>query len=240
MMAAQIGRNMITDKDISELEERIGYHFNDRSLIATALTHSSFANEQKMNKRADYERLEFLGDSVLEMVSSTFLYKNYPDKKEGEMTKMRASMVCEQALAFCAKDIELAKYIMLGKGEEMTGGRHRDSIVSDVMEAVIGAIYLDGGIEKATNHINKFILNDLEDKQIFVDAKSKLQELVQRNASSTLEYEICGEIGPEHDKIFKSRVLIDGQILGEGEGHTKKAAQQQAAYKAVLKLSNKL
>lgn len=230
---------MYSENDITELEDRIGYHFKDRALIRMALTHSSFANEQKINKQPDYERLEFLGDSVLEMVSSTYLYNNYPDKKEGQMTKMRASMVCEQALAFCARDFELEKYILLGKGEESTGGRHRDSIISDVMEAVIGAIYIDGGIEYAKKHIDKFILNDLENKQIFVDAKSVLQELVQKDSTKTLSYEICGESGPEHDKIFKSRVLINGEILGEGEGHTKKAAEQQAAYQAVLKLRDK-
>ncbi|SHH47680.1 ribonuclease-3 [Butyrivibrio fibrisolvens DSM 3071] len=230
---------MYIENDITELEDRIGYHFKDRALIRMALTHSSFANEQKINKQPDYERLEFLGDSVLEMVSSTYLYNNYPDKKEGQMTKMRASMVCEQALAFCARDFELEKYILLGKGEESTGGRHRDSIISDVMEAVIGAIYIDGGIEAAKKHIDKFILNDLENKQIFIDAKSVLQELVQKDSSKTLSYEICGESGPEHDKIFKSRVLVNGEILGEGEGHTKKAAEQQAAYQAVLKLRDK-
>lgn len=230
---------MYSENDITELEDRIGYHFKDRALIRMALTHSSYANEQKINKQPDYERLEFLGDSVLEMVSSTYLYNNYPDKKEGQMTKMRASMVCEQALAFCARDFELEKYILLGKGEESTGGRHRDSIISDVMEAVIGAIYIDGGIEYAKKHIDKFILNDLENKQIFVDAKSVLQELVQKDSTKTLSYEICGESGPEHDKIFKSRVLINGEILGEGEGHTKKAAEQQAAYQAVLKLRDK-
>ncbi len=230
---------MYSENDITELEDRIGYHFKDRALIRMALTHSSYANEQKINKQPDYERLEFLGDSVLEMVSSTYLYNNYPDKKEGQMTKMRASMVCEQALAFCARDFELEKYILLGKGEESTGGRHRDSIISDVMEAVIGAIYIDGGIDYAKKHIDKFILNDLENKQIFVDAKSVLQELVQKDSTKTLSYEICGERGPEHDKIFKSRVLINGEILGEGEGHTKKAAEQQAAYQAVLKIKDK-
>ncbi|MCR4636281.1 MULTISPECIES: ribonuclease III [Butyrivibrio] len=230
---------MYSENDITELEDRIGYHFKDRALIRMALTHSSYANEQKINKQPDYERLEFLGDSVLEMVSSTYLYNNYPDKKEGQMTKMRASMVCEQALAFCARDFELEKYILLGKGEESTGGRHRDSIISDVMEAVIGAIYIDGGIDYAKKHIDKFILNDLENKQIFVDAKSVLQELVQKDSTKTLSYEICGESGPEHDKIFKSRVLINGEILGEGEGHTKKAAEQQAAYQAVLKIKDK-
>ena len=230
---------MYSENDITELEDRIGYHFKDRALIRMALTHSSYANEQKINKQPDYERLEFLGDSVLEMVSSTYLYNNYPDKKEGQMTKMRASMVCEQALAFCARDFELEKYILLGKGEESTGGRHRDSIISDVMEAVIGAIYIDGGIDYAKKHIDKFILNDLENKQIFVDAKSVLQELVQKDSTKTLSYEICWESGPEHDKIFKSRVLINGEILGEGEGHTKKAAEQQAAYQAVLKIKDK-
>ncbi|MBQ1457779.1 MAG: ribonuclease III [Butyrivibrio sp.] len=230
---------MYSENDITELEDRIGYHFKDRALIRMALTHSSYANEQKINKQPDYERLEFLGDSVLEMVSSTYLYNNYPDKKEGQMTKMRASMVCEQALAFCARDFELEKYILLGKGEESTGGRHRDSIISDVMEAVIGAIYIDGGIDYAKKHIDKFILNDLENKQIFVDAKSVLQELVQKDSTKTLSYEICGESGPEHDKIFKSRVLINGEILGEGEAHTKKAAEQQAAYQAVLKIKDK-
>ena len=230
---------MYIENDITELEDRIGYHFKDRALIRMALTHSSFANEQKINKQPDYERLEFLGDSVLEMVSSTYLYNNYPDKKEGQMTKMRASMVCEQALAFCARDFELEKYILLGKGEESTGGRHRDSIISDVMEAVIGAIYIDGGIEAAKKHIDKFILNDLENKQIFIDAKSVLQELVQKDSYKTLSYELCGESGPEHDKRFKSRVLVNGEILGEGEGHTKKAAEQQAAYQAVLKLRDK-
>jgi ribonuclease-3 len=227
---------MDIEKDISELEEKIGYHFKDRTLIRTALTHSSFTNEIKTGKKADYERLEFLGDSVLEMVSSTFLYNSYPEKNEGELTKLRASMVCEQALAFCAGDIGLARYIRLGKGEEATGGRHRDSIIADVMEAVIGAIYLDGGIDPARDHINRFILSDLENKQIFVDAKSVLQELVQSKAGATMEYEICGERGPEHDKIFISRVLVSGKILGEGEGHTKKAAEQQAAYQAVKKL----
>jgi ribonuclease-3 len=214
------------------LSEALGYKFKDESLLCEALRHPSKGKDNN-------QRLEFLGDSVLEMVSSTYLYNNYPDKKEGQMTKMRASMVCEQALAFCARDFELEKYILLGKGEESTGGRHRDSIISDVMEAVIGAIYIDGGIDYAKKHIDKFILNDLENKQIFVDAKSVLQELVQKDSTKTLSYEICGESGPEHDKIFKSRVLINGEILGEGEGHTKKAAEQQAAYQAVLKIKDK-
>ncbi|WP_026507338.1 ribonuclease III [Butyrivibrio sp. MC2013] len=227
------------EESIDLLEEKIGYHFKDRKLIRTALTHSSFSNEMKTLKQEDYERLEFLGDSVLEMVSSSFLYHNHPDKKEGELTRMRASMVCEQALAFCARQFDLASHIRLGKGEEMTGGRHRDSIISDVMEAVIGAIYLDGGIEAASRHIDRFILTDLEDRQIFVDAKSILQEMVQGKPGCSLEYKITGENGPEHDKVFNTQVWIDGKILGEGEGHSKKAAEQAAAYMAIKELRNK-
>ena len=229
---------MITEEKMHELENKIGYKFNDIKLLRQALTHSSFANEQKINKMPDYERLEFLGDSVLEMVSSTFLFKTYPNKKEGEMTKMRASMVCEAALAYCAADIGLAEYIILGKGEEATGGRHRESIISDVMEAVIGAIYLDGGIEYAKNHIDKFILSDLENKQIFYDSKSVLQEMVQSSQVGTVRYELCGESGPEHDKIFKTAVYVGDKKMGEGAGRTKKAAEQKAAYEAILAMKN--
>lgn len=228
---------MITQKDISRLEERIGYHFKDNTLIIEALTHSSFSNEQKINHLPDYERLEFLGDSVLEMVSSAFLFRTYPDRNEGQMTKQRASMVCEAALAFCAQDIHLEEFILLGKGEEATGGRHRDSIISDVMEAVIGAIYLDSGVTEAEKYINRFILSDLEDKQIFYDSKSILQEMVQSKGGS-LSYEICGESGPEHDKIFRTVVMIDDKKMGEGAGRTKKAAEQKAAYEAILALKS--
>ena len=172
------------------------------------------------------------------MVSSAFLFRTYPDRNEGQMTKQRASMVCEAALAFCAQDIHLEEFILLGKGEEATGGRHRDSIISDVMEAVIGAIYLDSGVTEAEKYINRFILSDLEDKQIFYDSKSILQEMVQSKGGS-LSYEICGESGPEHDKIFEVRVFVGDKNLGEGAGKTKKAAEQQAAYQAVLALKNK-
>ena len=152
--------------DYQELEEKIGYRFQNIELLKQALTHSSFQNEQRINRMGDYERLEFLGDAVLELVSSEFLFSAYPKLPEGELTKMRASMVCEPALAFCARDLELGKYLRLGRGEEMTGGRERDSIISDVCEAIIGAIYLDGGMENARKHINRFILSDLEDKQL--------------------------------------------------------------------------
>ncbi|WP_022760222.1 MULTISPECIES: ribonuclease III [unclassified Butyrivibrio] len=227
---------MIGENELNELQESIGYHFKDSNLLLQALTHSSYANEQKINKRGDYERLEFLGDAVLELVSSHYLYKKYPDKKEGEMTKMRASMVCEPALAYCASSIHLEKYLILGKGEEATGGRYRESIISDVMEAIIGAIYLDSGIKAAKAHIEKFILDNPEEKQIFYDSKSVLQEMVQRDNGLELRYEICGEKGPEHDKIFESAVYVGDKKLGEGSGRTKKAAEQKAAYQAILEL----
>ncbi|WP_408070902.1 ribonuclease III [Butyrivibrio sp. JL13D10] len=227
---------MIGDKELDELQNSIGYHFKNSNLLLQALTHSSYANEQKINKRGDYERLEFLGDAVLELISSDYLYNKYPDKKEGEMTKMRASMVCEPALAYCAAEIHLEQYLILGKGEEATGGRHRESIISDVMEAIIGAIYLDSGIDAARAHIEKFILNNPEEKQIFYDSKSVLQEMVQKDSALELRYEICGEKGPEHDKIFEAAVFVGDKKLGEGSGRTKKSAEQKAAYQAILEL----
>ena len=221
------------------LEERIGYRFRDKALIKQALTHSSFTNEQKIYRAKNYERLEFLGDAVLELVSSEFLFKEQPEVPEGELTKQRASMVCEPSLAFCARDLELGEFILLGKGEESTGGRNRDSITSDVMEAVIGAIYLDGGMEPARTFIYRFILSDLEDKQLFYDSKSNLQELIQGKLKKEFDYELLEESGPEHSKIFRVAVHMEGEVLGEGQGRTKKAAEQQAAYKALLKLRDR-
>lgn len=221
---------------LTELEERIGYQFQDKALLKQAITHSSFTNEQRINKLKHYERLEFLGDAVLELVSSDFLFHAYPDLPEGQLTKMRASMVCEPALAFCAKDLELGKFMLLGKGEEATGGRNRDSLTSDVMEAVIGAIFLDGGMEKAKEYINKFILSDLENKQLFFDSKTNLQELLQGTLKKEFHYELVEESGPEHDKMFTVEVMVDGKVLGRGQGRTKKAAEQQAAYEALLDL----
>jgi len=224
---------------MKELEQRIGYQFHDISLLKQALTHSSFTNEQKINKTGDYERLEFLGDAVLELTSSEFLFHEHQDVPEGELTKMRASMVCEPALAFCARDLELGKFIRLGKGEENTGGRERDSIISDVMEAVTGAIYLDGGMEPARQFINSFILSDLEDKRLFYDSKSNLQELIQGKLKKEFWYELLEESGPEHNKVFKVSVHMEDEVLGEGIGKTKKAAEQQAAYRALLLLRDR-
>ena len=225
---------MLEGYTLKILEERIGYCFNNSSLLKQALTHSSFTNERKINKTGNYERLEFLGDAVLELVSSEFLFREHPTMPEGELTKTRASMVCESSLAFCARDLELGQFMMLGKGEETTGGRDRESIVSDGMEAVIGAIYLDGGMEAAKEFINRFILSDLEDKQLFYDSKSNLQELMQGVLKKEFYYELLEESGPEHDKTFRVAVTMEGKCLGAGTGRTKKAAEQQAAYEALL------
>ena len=218
------------------LEERIGYRFQNIALLKQAITHSSYTNEQKINKLADYERLEFLGDAVLELVSSEFLFREHDKFQEGELTKMRASMVCEPSLAFCAKDLELGEFLLLGKGEENTGGRKRDSITSDAMEAVIGAIYLDGGMDRAKEFIYRFVLSDLEDKQLFYDSKTNLQELIQGKLKKEFHYVLLEESGPEHDKTFCVEVVMEDAIIGAGKGRTKKAAEQHAAYEALLLL----
>lgn len=225
---------MLKESDYQELEKKIGYTFQNRALLKQAVTHSSFANEQKINRQKHYERLEFLGDAVLELVSSDFLFQTHPEMPEGQLTKLRASMVCEPALAYCAKDLTLDSYIQLGKGEEATGGRFRDSIVSDVMEAVIGAIYLDGGMEPARTYIHRFILSDLENKQLFLDSKTNLQEYMQQNLKKEFHYRLVEESGPEHDKVFLVEVVMEEKVLGRGKGRTKKAAEQQAAYEALL------
>ena len=223
----------MTEPRLEVLEERIGYRFQNRYLLDCALTHTSFANEQKIHTLQDYERIEFLGDAVLEMVSSDFLYRAYPDKKEGELTKLRASLVCEPALAYCARDLSLGNYIRLGKGEEASGGREKDSIISDVMEALIGAMYLDSGtVEAPRRFIMSFILSDLEDKQLFYDSKSILQERAQQKGHD-VRYEILSESGPGHRKHFRVAAVVDGQQRGTGEGRSKKAAEQQAAYAAL-------
>ena len=214
----------------------IGYQFQTPGLLSQALTRSSYANEKHMKKGSDNERLEFLGDAVLEIVSSEFLYLNYPKLPEGDLTKMRASLVCEPTLAFCTRQLNLGDYLLLGKGEDMTGGRKRKSILSDALEAVIGAIYLDGGFASAKEFILKFILTDIEHKQLFYDSKTILQEVVQASYKEELCYRLVGEEGPDHDKHFMVEAWIGEMLIGKGEGHTKKAAEQEAAYQALLKL----
>ena len=223
-------------KSMDELQERIGYRFKNKNLLRQALTHSSYANEKHMSKLSDNERLEFLGDAVLEIVSSEFLFQNYPKMPEGDLTKLRASIVCEPTLALCTKEMDLGKYLFLGKGEDMTGGRKRKSILSDALEALIGSIYLDGGFASAKEFILRFILTDIEHKQLFYDSKTILQEVVQASYKEELNYRLVGEDGPDHDKHFVVEARIGETFIGRGEGHTKKAAEQEAAYQALLKL----
>lgn len=226
----------MNSETIEALEGKIGYTFRDRSLLVLALTHTSFANEAHSGHLGSNERLEFLGDAVLELVSSDFFYREKPKLSEGELTKLRASFVCEPALAYCAEQIPLPPYLLLGRGEEMTGGRLRPSIVSDAMEAVIGAIYLDGGLTPARAYIDRFVLNDIEGKRYFYDAKTILQEEIQKDKDAVLSYELRGEEGPEHLKRFTVAALRDGVPLAEGEGSSKKEAEQRAAYAALLAL----
>ena len=223
------------NKNLSELMDKINYQFKDINLLKNALTHSSYANEKTIKKYKDNERLEFLGDAVLELTSSDYIYKNYSNMNEGQMTRLRASIVCEPTLAICARAIGIDNFIMLGKGEELTGGRKRDSIVSDACEAVIGAIYLDGGFANAKEFVKSFILNDLESKQLFYDSKTILQEVVQA-AHKEVVYEIIGESGPEHDKDFIASAKVDGMFHVTAKGHTKKLAEQHAAYEALVEL----
>lgn len=227
---------MNVDANIAEIEKRIFYVFKNKELIKCALTHSSFTNELKINKWENYQRLEFLGDAVLELVSSEFLYEGNSVMSEGKMSKVRASMVCEPALAFCAKKIRLGELILLGKGEEAGGGRERNSILSDVFEAIIGAIYQDGGLEEAQKFIHRFVLDDVEENQLFVDSKSILQERIQAEGGKTLRYELVSETGPEHDKTFEVAVYINEERMATAKGHNKKDAEQQAAYLVLKKM----
>ena len=223
---------------LKELQQKIDYQFKDENLLFTALTHSSYANEHKLHKIHHNERLEFLGDAVLELTTSEYLYEKFPEMPEGDATKTRASIVCEQSLAFCAKSIPLGDYILLGKGEELSGGRLRASITSDAFEALIGAIHLDGGFTSAKEFICKFILNDLEHKKLFFDSKTILQERVQAHHDKVLHYELVGEEGPDHQKLFVVEARLGEKVIGRGKGRTKKAAEQEAAYHALTGREN--
>ena len=226
----------IVSSNSKELEKRIGYIFKDKNLLNLALTHSSYANDMKIGKHHNNERLEFLGDAVLELISSETLFEEYPHKSEGELTRLRASIVCEPTLAMCARDIELGSFLMLGRGEDRTGGRSRDSVTSDAFEALIGAIYLDGGFASAKEFVKKFVLKDIENKHLFYDSKTILQELVQKYFKERVDYVLTGEKGPDHNKTFTVDAVFDGRVIGRGEGRTKKRAEQEAAYEAILSL----
>lgn len=222
--------------ELNELENRLGYRFQKIEYLQHAVTHSSYANEHRMNREKNNERLEFLGDAVLEMISSENLYLTHPQMPEGELTKLRASLVCEQSLAQCAKELELGEFLLLGKGEEATGGRERNSILSDAVEAVIGAIYLDGGFTNAKEFIERTVLSEAENRTLFCDSKTILQELIQSDHKGVLSYRLLSEEGPEHMKRFTIGAYLDDRMLAQGEGKTKKAAEQVAAYQSILKL----
>lgn len=220
-----------------ELEQKIGYSFRKSAMLMQAMSHSSYVNEHKALSLPDNERLEFLGDAVLEVISSDFLYHHYPELPEGKLTKLRASIVCEPTLALCAKAFDLEDYLLLGKGEELTGGRTRNSIISDALEALIGAIYLDGGFANAKEFVERFILTDIEHKKLFYDSKTILQEIVQRDyKEDEIKYVVTGEEGPDHAKRFIVEVRIGQRAAGTGKGSTKKAAEQEAAYHAIIGL----
>ncbi len=219
---------------IAEFESVIGYEFKDKELLKIALTHSSYANENKMP--VNNERLEFLGDSVLGFVTAEYLFSQFKGRPEGELTKLRAAVVCEKSLFRFAEKISLGQYIFMGKGEEHSGGRNRPSIVSDAFEAVIAAMYIDGGIDAVRPYILGFIKDAVKREASFKDNKSLLQEEIQKNKGNTLVYEEIGESGPDHEKVFSFVVKLNGKVIGQGEGKSKKEAEQAAAGDALLKL----
>ena len=220
--------------DYKELHRLIGYEFKNKDLLTTALTHSSFANEAKGGIKYN-ERLEFLGDSVLGIVVSDYIYLHCPDLPEGKLTKLRASLVCEKSLYVYAKQIELGKHIRLSKGEKRSGGDDRPSILSDAFEALIAAIYLDGGIEPAEKFILRFVIPDIKSSKPkkFKDYKTALQEIVQKNPEEKLTYVLVKETGPDHDKHFVVEVHLNSNVIGKGGGRSKKEAEQQAAREAL-------
>ncbi|NLJ90480.1 MAG: ribonuclease III [Clostridiales bacterium] len=224
------------NKDWKKFEGIIKYEFNNKSLLRQALTHSSYSNERQMHKLYNNERLEFLGDAVLELITSEYLYKSHPNVPEGNLTKLRATYVRESSLAYCARQMDLGNYLFLGKGEDATGGRERDSILSDALEAIIGGIFLDGGFTNAKEFVTKEVLNRIEQAELFFDSKTILQELVQSKYTDAIVYELINEEGPDHNKEFTVAVTLNNEKLGEGKGRTKKAAEQQAAHQAIKKI----
>ena len=220
---------------MNELQDKIGYHFNDVSLLKEALTHSSFANEHRAQHIKYNERLEFLGDAVLSIVVSDYIFKNCPELPEGELTKLRASLVCEKSLYEFAKRIDLGNYLLLSKGEKNNGGADRPSILSDAFEALIAAIYIDGGMKSASKHILNFVVPEIKNtkKKRINDYKTTLQEIIQKNPGEQLEYILVDESGPDHNKHFVVEVHLNSNVIGKGGGRSKKEAEQQAAREAL-------
>lgn len=231
-------RKNICDSEVrSEFQEKIGYQYNDEQKLIQALTHRSYINELKVNNgRQHNERMEFLGDAVLELVVSDYLYQKHDEKSEGKLSKMRASLVCEPSLAACARSLGIGECLCLGKGEYLTGGKDRDSILSDALEAIIGSIYLDSGVEAASRFIHTEILQRLQDEGRFVDSKSRLQEYVQNSGSGDLRYEVIQVEGPDHRKKYTVQAVWEERKLEIGTGSSKKAAEQDAAAKSLKEL----
>lgn len=225
---------------LAELENSLNYKFNDISLLNLAMTHSSYANEHRLGVVENNERLEFLGDTILNLVVSQYLYKKYPNHPEGELTKIRAKVVCEYSLAYVAKKINTGKFLLLGRGEEATGGRDRESILADAAEAIVGALYMDSDFETTSsillNLFESDIVRAVAKGDLFNDFKTELQEFVQKNGKSNMEYMVVKEEGPDHNKKFFIDVFIDGEVIGSGNGRNKKDAEQMAARKALIRL----
>jgi ribonuclease-3 len=222
---------------IKDLENAIGYRFKNITLLQNALAHSSYANERWHDSLKSNERLEFLGDSILGMVVAEYLYRNFPDRLEGDLTRMRADMVCERSLALIAERIGLGAHLLLGNGEESGGGRARDSILADAVESVIAACFLDGGMEPARKFIDTFVLTDVPVRKLRnADYKTALQELVQQKKNQVLSYALVEESGPDHDKHFVVQVSLNGTVVGTGKGRSKKKAEQDAAHAAIEEL----
>lgn len=222
---------------IKDLETALGYQFHNITLLQNALTHSSYANERWRDPLASNERLEFLGDSILGMVVAEHLYKTFPNRPEGELTRIRADMVCERSLAEIAGRLSLGQHLMLGHGEEQGGGRTRASILADAVESIIAAAFLDGGMDASRGIISRFLLTELPGKKPNnADYKTMLQELVQQKKNQTISYRLTGETGPDHNKQFTVELLLNGQPVGNGIGTSKKRAEQDAAKNAIEKL----
>ena len=215
-------------------ERNLKYTFKDKNLIKNALVHSSYANEVRKGVTSN-ERLEFLGDSVLSVIVAEYLFNKFPNLPEGELTKIRASLVCEKSLCSFSRELDLGKYLKLGKGEEKGGGRERDSILADAFEAVLAAMYLDGGMEVAKNHVLRFVIPELDhtEDEVFKDYKTALQEIIQRNPEESVSYYLTGESGPDHNKIFEVEVRLNSNVIGKGKGKSKKRAEQMAAKQAL-------
>ena len=226
---------------MQQLQKNLQYNFKDIKLLKNALTHSSYANEVR-NGTTSNERLEFLGDSVLSIIVSDYIFENFPKLPEGELTKRRAALVCEKSLCGFSRELELGKYLLLGKGEEKGGGRERDSILADAFEAVLAAMYLDGGYEVARNHALRFVLREIEhpEDDVFKDYKTVLQEIIQRNPEETVTYKLVGQTGPDHDKIFTVEVMLNSNAIGKGSGKSKKQAEQMAAKQALELMGEKI